>query len=712
MGVIELLNATVADQIAAGEVVNRPASVVKELLENAIDAGAKNISLRISGAGATLIQVVDDGVGMSSEDALLAFKRHATSKIRRADDLFSLVTFGFRGEALPSIASVAQVELRTRHVDDEIGTQITIAGGEVSSQSAVSCAVGSSFTIRNLFYNIPARREYLKTPDHERRLIFYELERVMMGNPHIGFVYQNENDTPLTLKPCLPRQRIAQMIKRTIDDSLIPVQATLGDVSVKGWISSPRKYQKTITNTSFFFVNGRYIRSAMLAKVLSNAYGRLIPQGQYPYFYLFFEIDPSQIDINIHPTKIEIRFANERTVKELVSSAVRSALGMASVAPTLDYNNPVSMDIPTYSSLGRDELVQPPTANVNNYNPFALENSFDSDFSGKHPSVETDEFTPLDQSAVFDAERVPFMENIPEGLLSSDGELQTTVKPQQDTQDFQEFPSSFSVSDNSFSLNQQDFVSEPSSFSQWQDSFAEFESQSSVKKPQDSTQEEPQSEQKPKEVQPEQLQLENASTQIQNSIDLEHTAYQTLQWNKRYIIVTLAEGLMVVDYPRALERISYERLLRTINLSMESQRFVVPHLLELSLSEADRVLALSEELNSLGFEIGGMGSGTLAVYSIPVVLVDKVSVEDVIALLLELSDTGEFAQNIREMIVRAMAGARSRERTVTLSGEQRENIVADLLACSQPNFTPIASLPIIFNIDGTQIKKKLKASSK
>ena len=371
MGEILELSPTIANQIAAGEVVGRPASVVKELMENAVDAGAKNITLHAVDAGGTLIQIIDDGKGMSPEDAKMAFKRHATSKIKTSEDLWQLQTFGFRGEALASIASVAQVEMKTRREDDEVGALLRVDGGIMGEIEPVQCPVGTSISVRNLFYNTPARRKFLKSASYERQVLISEFEKVAMANPHISFAFQNESDAPQMFRVSTLRERVGVIIKKAISKSLIPVSTDTEFVKIKGWVSAPSQSGKNPTKNSHFFVNGRFMRSNILQKAVANAYGTMIAPGQHPYFYLFIDIDPTKIDINIHPTKTEVKFENESDLWQLINASVRRALGAASLAPSIEFSEASLVDIPNYNpAIDINAIGVPRTTSASTYDPF------------------------------------------------------------------------------------------------------------------------------------------------------------------------------------------------------------------------------------------------------------------------------------------------------------------------------------------------------
>lgn len=334
--IIQLLPDSIANQIAAGEVVQRPASVVKELLENAIDARAKNVQLIVREAGKMLVQVIDDGLGMSEMDARMCFERHATSKIRKSEDLFSIRTLGFRGEALASIAAVAQVELRTRRHADELGTLIRIEGSEIKTQEAVACLPGTNFCVKNLFYNVPARRNFLRSNAVEMRHILDEFQRVALAHPEVGMaLYQNDQET-YNLPAGKLLQRIMGMFGKNCREQLSPCGEETELVKVNGYIGKPEFSRKT-RGEQFFFVNNRFVRHQYLHHAVISAYEGLLPEESYPFYALYIEMDPVHIDINVHPTKTEIKFDDERTVYAVVQAAVKRALSLHNLSPAIDF---------------------------------------------------------------------------------------------------------------------------------------------------------------------------------------------------------------------------------------------------------------------------------------------------------------------------------------------------------------------------------------
>lgn len=339
--IIQLLPDSIANQIAAGEVVQRPASAVKELMENAIDAGATEISVRVKDAGKGLIQVIDNGVGMNETDARMSFERHATSKIRKAEDLFTIRTMGFRGEALASIAAVAQVELSTRMAEDELGTEIKIEASEVKSQQPVACSQGTSVSVKNLFYNIPARRNFLKSNAVELRHINDEFTRVALANADVGFkFYQNDLEN-YNLPAGKLSQRIIGLFGQSYKEQMVKCNEETEHITVSGYVGKPEFAKKT-RGEQFFFVNDRFIKSGYLHHAVLNAFEGLLPADNHPFYVLFISIDPKHIDVNVHPTKTEIKFDDERTVYGVIRAAVRQSLAAHNVMPSLDFDQDIN----------------------------------------------------------------------------------------------------------------------------------------------------------------------------------------------------------------------------------------------------------------------------------------------------------------------------------------------------------------------------------
>ena len=365
--VIKLLPDSVANQIAAGEVIQRPASVIKELVENAIDAQATHVQIILKDAGRTLIQIIDDGVGMSETDARLAFERHSTSKIRNAEDLFTLHTMGFRGEALASIAAISQVELRTRRQDEQLGTRLVINASQCESQEPDMCPVGCNFMIKNIFFNVPARRKFLKSNQVELSNIIKEFEKLALINNEVEFTLMHNGNVMYKLMKGTFRQRIAALMGNNMDQQLLPVNIDTSIVKVQGYIGKPENARKR-NALQFMFVNGRYMRHPYFHKAIMTAYEQLIPEGEQPNYFLKFEVEPQSIDVNIHPTKTEIKFEDEVPIWQILAAGVKETLGRFSEVPAIDCNTQDAPEIPAYS--GHIEVHRPEIEIDPQYNPF------------------------------------------------------------------------------------------------------------------------------------------------------------------------------------------------------------------------------------------------------------------------------------------------------------------------------------------------------
>ncbi|MDD4158265.1 MAG: DNA mismatch repair endonuclease MutL [Proteiniphilum sp.] len=365
--IIHLLPDSIANQIAAGEVIQRPASVVKELMENALDAGATHIQIMIRDAGRTLVQVIDNGKGMSATDLRMAFERHATSKIRKADDLFALTTMGFRGEALPSIAAISQVEVKSRREEDELGTSLVINGSKLEKQEYLSCAVGTSVSVKNIFFNVPARRKFLKSNETERRNIFTEIERIVLVNPDVEFTLVENDMETLHLTKANRRQRIVQLEGRNINQQLIEIDEETSLGKIYGYVARP-EFAKKGRASQFFFVNNRYIRHPYFHRAVMQAFEPLIAANEKPSYFIYFQVEPGTIDVNIHPTKTEVKFENELALWQIVMVTVKESLGRFNAIPSIDFDREDAPEIPVYDPSRSSPM---PKVNVDpNYNPF------------------------------------------------------------------------------------------------------------------------------------------------------------------------------------------------------------------------------------------------------------------------------------------------------------------------------------------------------
>ena len=393
---IQLLPEHVANQIAAGEVIQRPASAVKELLENAVDAGASKIQLIIKNAGSSLVQVIDNGSGMNKEDAILCFKKHATSKIKTADDLFNISSKGFRGEALSSIAAVGHIELKTRTKKDDVGTYILIEGSEIIKNESTACPIGTSISMKNLFFNLPARRNFLKSRNVETRHIIDEFHRIALSHPELHFTMHHDDNLIFDLPEGNRRQRIVSIFGKKYNERLVPIEEDTSLSKISGFILKP-EFSKRTRGEQFLFINDRFIKSNSLNHAINFAFKDLISKENFPSYFIYLDVPPNSIDVNIHPTKTEIKFEDERAIYSILKSCVRSSLGKYNVAPTIDFEQETSFDLPP---LKMGSPINSPTIKVNtDYNPFKpkpvtnveenldlLRTNFQSDFN------ELDEF--------------------------------------------------------------------------------------------------------------------------------------------------------------------------------------------------------------------------------------------------------------------------------------------------------------------------------
>ncbi len=410
--IIKLLPDSVANQIAAGEVIQRPASCIKELVENAVDAGAQNIQVEVKNAGRTFIHIVDDGCGMSATDARMAFERHATSKISDAKDIFQIQTKGFRGEALASIAAVAQVELKTKRVEDELGTKINIEGSDLKNQEPVQAPNGTSFLIKNLFYNIPARRNFLKSDTVEFKHIVEEFLRIAMAHPSVSFSLAHNGQTIFQLRPGNQKQRIVAAMGGKYNEKLVPVEQDTPVMELSGFVGKPQ-YAKRTRGEQYLFVNNRFIKSAFINHAITSCYEDLLEKGSFPSYFLFLTVDPASIDINIHPTKTEVKFTDEKTIYALVNAAVRQSLGMFNVKPTLDFETESPVELTPLSN--KDQVKMPEVSFNPNYNPFertitspsggGTSRSGGMGFSKASPAASTDELLKIQREFTLPLEK-------------------------------------------------------------------------------------------------------------------------------------------------------------------------------------------------------------------------------------------------------------------------------------------------------------------
>lgn len=591
--VIQLLPDSVANQIAAGEVIQRPASVIKELVENAIDAGARTVHVLVVDAGRTSIQVTDDGCGMSETDARLAFERHATSKIRKADDLFALHTMGFRGEALPSIVAVSQVELRTCRKDDEIGTCLVFSGSHLESQEPCSCAVGSTFTVSNLFFNVPARRKFLKTNATELNNILTAFERIVLVYPDRSFTLHSNGQELMNLRAGSLLQRITDVYGRRYAQDLLPIHVETALCTITGFVAKPEAARKKGA-PECFFVNGRYMKHAYFHKAVGQAYERMVPAGMHIPYFIYFEVAPANIDVNIHPTKTEIKFENEQAVWQILTAAVKDALGQFCEIPQIDFDTEGKPDIPVYNPTvpGNQNTLSSPsfpnTPGTPSYNPF--------------PS-------------------------------------QKKSAPQGWEQLYEHLPSS---------------AEQPTAPSLFDDA------------------------------------SETSSLQVNRDNIVADKSPVHYQYKGRYIMTAVKSGLMVIDQYRADVRVRYEQYLAQQQMrTADTQQVLFPEVVQFPPFVTAVLEQVLPRLSAIGFDLTDLGQGSYVVNGIPA----GIEGVDYVQLLHDMVDEAvHCGTSLPDELGQALALSMARHAAVpqgqVLSNEEMENLVNELFACSNVNYTP------------------------
>ncbi len=586
--IIQLLPDSVANQIAAGEVIQRPASVVKELTENAVDAGANEIGVVIKDAGRTLIQVTDNGIGMSDTDARLAFERHATSKIRNANDLFEIRTKGFRGEALASIAAIAHIVLKTRQPEEEIGTEISINGSELEYQNPVSCPAGTTILVKNIFYNVPARRKFLKSNTTELKYIINEFQHIALAHPEIAFSLIHNDSEILHLPASNPRQRIIHVFGKHINANLNTIQSNTSLISISGFIGKPEHAKKT-TGEQFFFINRRYMRHPYFHRAVMRSYEKILPPESFPGYFIFFEADPQTIDVNIHPTKTEIKFENEQAIFQIIQAAVREALGKSNVIPSIDFSKEGVIDIPVITK--GTEIKTPEIETNHAYNPFEPASTGKGYSSGKAPQTPPDGWESL----------------YPEFDVDSKGEV----------------PESREL------------------FSQ-----------------------------------------EDDNEVIANS--------EYVQLRGRYILTPVKSGLMLIDQKLAYERILYEQLIQSVARNQGlAQRELYPTKIDLDSGHYLLIMEIKDDLTLMGIDISDLGQNTIVINSCPASIECNDLKELIESLLEEYKNTNQkIGSSATKLVASSLAKAASAGFEKRLFTEEMQQLVDELFACENPNYSP------------------------
>lgn len=662
--IIQLLPDSVANQIAAGEVIQRPASVIKELVENAIDAGATEVSVLVVDAGRTSIQVIDNGKGMSETDARLAFERHATSKIKSAADLFSLHTMGFRGEALASVAAVAQVELKTRQANSDIGTHLSIAASKVTTQEPCSCAVGSNFNVENLFYNVPARRKFLKANSTELKNIVTAFERIALVYPDVTFhLYSNETEL-YNLKAAGLRQRIVDVLGKRINPMLIPINTKMSICNITGFIGKPESAKKK-SQGQYFFVNGRYMKHPYFHKVVMNAYDRLVPEGEQVPYFIYLEVPAENIDVNIHPTKTEIKFENEQDIANVLMATVKESIGMFSQVATLDFDNQGRPDIPVFDP---NDNVQAPKVEFNpDYNPFNE--------------------APLPPSSPIDD--MPIEPASDEGLL--DSAMMSTSTPIPTSMSAASTPRTSSSSASNSLMFEGLRTSKPAAAPLFPDEETAPETDIFVSKANMGADTAKAADTTFESGIASAANTAQAPTVAQaSSIAQEETTTAHYQYKGKYIMTAVKSGLMIIDQHRAHIRVLYEQYLdRVKRQQTQSQKLLFPEMLHLTPSEHISLEKVMPELTALGFELTHMGGDAYAINAMPSGLnglkADTL-LHDMIASAEEC--TSNIIDDINSSLALSLAQHAAMPYGNVLDNAEMDLLVNQLFACSNFNYTP------------------------
>lgn len=623
---VQLLPDAIANQIAAGEVIQRPASVVKELMENAIDSGADSIQLILKDSGKTLIQVVDNGCGMSETDARMSLERHATSKLRVADDLNSLATMGFRGEALASISAVAHLEIRTRRHPDDLGTRIVVEGSEVKVQEPFPTAAGTSMAVRNLFFNVPARRNFLKSDGVELRHIKDEFTRLALAHPDVQFqLFHNDNED-VHLPAGKLRQRIVKIFGNRYNENLIPIEEETDIIRINGYVGKPEASKKS-RNEQFFFVNNRFIKSGYLHHGVMQAYDELLGKDQTPFYVICLELDPARIDVNVHPTKQEIKFVDERIIYNYLKATVRHGLGRASIMPTLDF------EADNFFSPNRTQM--PPSDKVDVGQPLPSRMNTDAG-KGTYQGAST----PRPSNETGDSGRHASNLRNWEMLYSGLGEDPQTGE------------------DSVFTIGSKGNDPLPGEQRELLSSKITDDGQGEI---------------------------------IASSANLETVeTKEPYQLHQRYVVSPLKSGFLLIDQQAAHERILFEEYQRQLGgQTAVSQKSMFPVTLELPASDAELLGEMLPDLHALGFELEAFGGNSYIIHGIPAELAGKQNEQRVLENLLEQYKRNlDLHLDGHESLARALSRGAAVKRGQNLDTTEMRSLIDRLFACQQPRTAP------------------------
>lgn len=625
--VIKLLPDSVANQIAAGEVIQRPASVIKELVENSIDAGATAIEIIVKDAGRTLIQVVDNGKGMTPTDARMAFERHATSKITAADDLYSLHTMGFRGEALPSIAAVAQIDLRTMPQGETIGTRLQLSESQFVSQEACACRAGTNLMVKNLFFHMPARRKFLKKDSVEMSHIMHEFERLALVNTDVEFTFIANDTTMFKLLRGSLKQRIIALMGKAIGAQIIPIATETAMVKIDGFVGLP-SHARRRNAPQYFFVNGRNMRHPYFHKAVVGCYSDLIAPDMQPIYFINLQVDPSTIDVNIHPQKHEIKFENEQAIWQIITAAVKQALGRVNAAGAIDFDSEGMPDIPVFQP--DTNATMPEIATDEGYNPF-------SDDPNRLPpvgfeiksSINTGN-SPQPRTAPAIAPSRPATQRVPDNW---DKLYESFVQRSGDRCDVQPDPT------------------EPT---------APTEVRANPMSPSD----------------------------VPTLLDATDSYSRHLSLNNKYIVLASREGLMIIDRHRAHLRVLYDRYIAELkDTTQPSQKLLFPETITLTPAQSTALSAVSDLVARLGFDVSFLGDSVWAVNAVPATRGNAIEV--LTRMVAELAESGETSD---ELMIKPLAKAMARSQALLpgqeITPEEDEALIAALLSSAEAAYSP------------------------
>ncbi|GAB2554305.1 DNA mismatch repair endonuclease MutL [Spirosoma aerophilum] len=674
LNVIQLLPDSIANQIAAGEVVQRPASVVKELLENSVDAKAKSVQVIIREAGRNLIQIVDDGVGMTETDARMSFERHATSKIRTSDDLFRIRTMGFRGEALASIAAVAQIEMRTRRAEEELGTLIRIEGSDIKAQESISCLPGTNLLIKNLFFNVPARRNFLKSNSVEMRHIIDEFQRVALANPEVGFSLFHNDQEIYNLPAGKLSRRIVDMFGKSYREQLNFCEEQTPYVTVHGYIGKPESAKKA-RNEQFFFVNNRFIKHNYLHHAVVGAYEGTLPEGSHPFYVLFIDIDPSHIDINIHPTKTEIKFDDERSVYAIMMAAVRKAVGLYNLSPSLDFDSDVNFlagvrpgtSKAPATDVKADASASPPERNgarpITPTWASSAPQPVNERSSLRNESLDKAAGRSFDMPKKPDRPSVNNWQTLYEGVASTgtgDHPAQAAGAPQE---------------------------------GDWLGAVR----QATPNSPE------------PGSVEHEPITMGSRANQLQVDLATQEQDVPVLvdddtivQIQNRYLLAPVKSGMLLIDQRRAHERILYDQFQASLTKrNGASQQLLFPKTITLMPVDFQLALDLRDDLTNLGFEFDELGANTFVIRGVPALIMGENEEELFANLLAQLrADTGRLKLDRIESMARSLARRSAMRYTNRLSATERKALVNQLFASANPSYTPTGEpVTVVLSLD-------------